>query len=627
MTDIQMECPVTRLTESSSQQEKMVSVVKRIKPTEEKKEVTPVHTVTWQNSVQNFVANQGFQEPISMPYMQSYGSIDNGNWRSRYELIKQWRTIQIPESYEYLSDYLSGEFRRWRKGDFIFINAPVGSGKTTFLEHMCGFYRALVLTNRTANWEALNQRLREKYGNNSVTVCTYQSLCNSGITSEDWDNVYDLVVCDEYQLFLSDSRFAILNQIVFTKIMNIQKAIRVFVSATGEAMNQVIFHRLLCYYKMSDQELLYRCIFYVKRYSNQRIRDVYGFSDDETVCVYISKDKGKKTFLFVDTKSRAERIKKLLEANKIKCMMMSTETKGQTRHDKLIRSECIPEDIQVVLATIVCDSGVNVRNIDRVIIYLNDPDLIIQCLGRARFENGSDHQIDVLLYDDDKDKLQNMLSSLFMQLRYYREALKEVISKRVDADFINLLKDPANEHNNWQETVYYINKINGIGLEFNWLGYVQLQNQIRNIRELLESPCPAFHKFKWLLPSLRQPPRFIYLNGSCKTEISIEEKEEDIEDIIKKSTVARFLEVVKPWIGIVFTDDSDEEREKRDAIRVMVNDLLIDFFPRRLNMRKKKLRSFQSLNQDFQQYQIPLFFQHLDGKKKVQLITVKENAL
>ncbi len=67
----------------------------------------------------------------------------------------------------YISDRISKEYENWKNGDLIFIEAPTGSGKTTFvLEHLLPYFhekgkRILYLVNRKILKKQLKKELKK----------------------------------------------------------------------------------------------------------------------------------------------------------------------------------------------------------------------------------------------------------------------------------------------------------------------------------------------------------------------------------------------------------------------------------------------------------------------------------
>ena len=342
---------------------------------------------------------------LTETYPINYSNMENKeepDWKTTQGLLNLLKTQKIPDSERFISNYLIHESINWQPNCLTFINAPVGTGKTTFAELLISSGYSLILTNRTANAKALFERLSRKMLATNFMVATYQSLVESNITAEYLDYTFNYVICDEYHLFLSDSRFARENQRVYELLMKTQKCKKIFISATSENMNSYIIRDMVNHQKLSQEELLYRCNFYFKNTSNQKIGTVYGFDNDEVVVDRITKTDAK-WMIFIDTKSHGEKLRDTLKASSIEVLLLSSEKKGTQDFANLVETEKISEKHQVVISTTVLDSGINLRNVDNMVVYLGFDEQIKQCVGRRRFDE-SYSSMDIYFYNESKSE-------------------------------------------------------------------------------------------------------------------------------------------------------------------------------------------------------------------------------
>ena len=93
--------------------------------------------------------------------------------------------------------------------------------------------------------------------------------------------------------------------------------------------------------------------------------------------------------------------------------------------------------------------------------------------------------------------------------------------------------------------------------------------------------------------------------------------ENQIEEEVRWFNIETFLEMTSEYVDEVFTNNSEDAKKRSLDVRIILNDLLLDLFPRDENSRKKKERSYKFLNLQFELFQIPLRFIELEGKKVV----------
>ena len=199
---------------------------------------------------------------------------------------------------KYITDEIGEEYKAWKPGDIIFLSAPTGSGKTTFildtlLRHCTVTKkRILYLVNRTTLKEQIDKFLHDEvspecrlyidvqlYHNieNKVLDLKYSyieteyykgykdALSDNEIAYKEekypdlaykyWGDEsggemqnclaaykkYDLVICDECHYFLSDSTFNTNTIVSYSAIQRLfRDKIRIFMSATIERIKEVI---------------------------------------------------------------------------------------------------------------------------------------------------------------------------------------------------------------------------------------------------------------------------------------------------------------------------------------------------------------------------------------------------
>lgn len=150
----------------------------------------------------------------------------------------------------YITDVISNECEKWYPGDKIFIEAPTGTGKTTFilnnfLTHCKkNGWTVNYLVPRTILKVQLERELVRIATKNlwewndvlqTITIQTYQAIENDYMLELDTD----FIVCDECHYFLCDSSYNRLTWKSFEIVMN-SKGGKIFISATMDNVKPII---------------------------------------------------------------------------------------------------------------------------------------------------------------------------------------------------------------------------------------------------------------------------------------------------------------------------------------------------------------------------------------------------
>lgn len=326
--------------------------------------------------------------------------------------------IQIGLDY----DIEKNVFDRWEPPQPIVISAQTGQGKNYFVEYILlpyveninyinnTKYKVLIISNRLALKCQVSNHIRGKadeednvekiYSYNSVAdVMTYQELLNERGYLEKVQkkkrSKYIFVICDEAHFFTSDAMFNPYTQQILSTIVSLfEKAIRIYMTATPyECLKQICEcekQMPVFYHFKRDYSYLN-----VKTYSE--IRELY---DD----IVRGVQRGEKWLIFIDDKEKCQRIKNELEAegenigislqgkdSKIgKVYAVSADSKTDDVYNMIIHEEKLVKGIQVLITTSVLDNGVNLKEIDNIVISDMNKAKCLQMVGRAR-RDGNDN--------------------------------------------------------------------------------------------------------------------------------------------------------------------------------------------------------------------------------------------
>ncbi|MDO4468067.1 MAG: hypothetical protein Q4C49_13885 [Bacillota bacterium] len=231
--------------------------------------------------------------------------------------------------------------------------------------------------------------------------------------------------------------------------------------------------------------------------------------------------------------------------------------------------------------------------------------------------------VDVYLYNESKSELEARRNELEMQLKAYKKAYRECIEKVPNANFCNKMINVTEKMNFLCESCYFVNKNNGLSLEFNYLGEYQTKIELSETNNLLHAPSSSYGKYQALIETLYFIPKFYLIGKNEKIELKPVMAKNQVDERVKLFKVETFLSLCKEanfidrrheWI-------TKEQKDLGKEMRMQINDWLVDIFERDQNSRKKKVRSVEYLNDQFKKFDIPLEFKGIDGKRVVDFIS------
>lgn len=320
----------------------------------------------------------------------------------------------------YLSDKIKKkDFVPWFKGKKIGIFAPTGMGKSSFIIcevlefcSMAGM-KILILCNRTLLHRQYDFDIAEIYERyldyiDDVEIMTYQEVAEkvkNGVDIRFMFDEYDVIICDECHYFYADSDFNSYGTYVL-----LQAIIRagyfktmIFMTATPEEVLPLIENTFKqCKKKIEKEEKEFDGM---EKY--HYVGEIYNFLDKadfsrfncyhsedvESIINAVAKS-GKKSVWFIDDKTKAEKIKKMLcETGKytsndvlILNSKIIEEGKEEQAVRKLVAGHKVPG--KVLITTSVLDNGVSIHDseVGSVVIATESKVSFLQMIGRIRAE-------------------------------------------------------------------------------------------------------------------------------------------------------------------------------------------------------------------------------------------------
>lgn len=324
----------------------------------------------------------------------------------------------------YITEIIKQEYQKWNIGDCIFLEAPTGTGKTTFiLKELLPFVKSLnmeilYLSNRFLLKEQIKKEIAEKQGLptdlawlesveelDGITVISYQKLqllCQQEGFVWEINRRYRYVVCDEIHYLLEDSAFN--PQIIWlVKFLKDISSCLICISATlGELKEWIIWEkyginvRYLGWFIINDY---FSYLMVPKQYTTTIIGDyttlhsytiparsvvekVIYYSEQEQILEIIEKcNRDEKWLVFQSNKTKAKELTKKLGDS---AALITAEDRENDTIAEIIHKGKF--SCKVLVATKLLDNGVSIKDFElkNIVIDTISRTEFIQMLGRKR---------------------------------------------------------------------------------------------------------------------------------------------------------------------------------------------------------------------------------------------------
>jgi len=393
------------------------------------------------------------------PMKQAYGQIECGNKYVNDGIGDHYKINILPACYDYKieeesdTQIIDKSIDRWEPTQTVFISAQTGRGKNHFIENTLLPYvrelnlknitnqKVLILSNRIALRLQINDRLKQGISSNDydedimlsmgdfADVMMYQGILNKvdylKSIQKSKDKSYIFVICDEAHFFTSDAMFnPYTEKILHAITTTFQNAIRVYMTATPYECLGYIRERE--WKNVGASNLLYH---FKRDYSYLNIKYYSHYDELEDIITESGKEKW---LVFIDHIEEGKRYGRSLEsllevideekedsvANS-KVYVVHAGSKRESRYQRIVASERLEKDTKVLIATSVIDNGVNLRNVQNVVV--SDVSIVkcVQMLGRARAERNE--RITLYIKRFDEKHLKKRIDQLENQRNaYYR---------------------------------------------------------------------------------------------------------------------------------------------------------------------------------------------------------------
>lgn len=327
---------------------------------------------------------------------------------------------------KYLADEIGDEYKNWKNGNIVLINAPTGSGKTTFIiekflaRELNQGRKILYLVNRKILKEQLQMEIEikankiliaanslQKTISDLIWISTYQEIEQWILRGEEYYlNQFDTVVYDEAHYFYADSNFNTHTQLSFDCLLAyFNLKLQIFMSATIDNVQLFIKGRE-DFDKDASKYLLIK-----NRYYEYRLSKDYSFVDwkffntqEEMKKIIFSNDsKKQKWLIFVDSKEVGKQLYKEFENGNNSVAYIDAEYEKDEAGNECVQSIAKHKQFNenILIATAVMDNGISIideklRNIEYFQRRLNAAQSILElydkhlnCLTYTKFYQGN----------------------------------------------------------------------------------------------------------------------------------------------------------------------------------------------------------------------------------------------
>lgn len=518
----------------------------------------------------------------------------------------------------WVTDSIGDQYKKWKKGDTVLIQAQTGTGKTWFiknvlLDHLDSYERLLFVCNRTNLKRQLKKDLLKKYNqpipetlneldsvktiNDKVTITSYHAISKTiqdGLYDKDAPmadfSLYDYIVFDECHFIFSDGSFNNKTRFCYEKIIYEQhyNIIRIFISATMMEIREPIIHCV----ESNKEKGFGLDNFDIHEYSTgvdySYVKPRY-FDKIATIINLVKNDKtNDKWLIFVsDLKNQAVPIMEALGekvCSLIKSGTMSDELNLIINNSRFSK--------KVLICTKAMDNGINIddQKLKNIVIMTWDQISFIQMLGRKRID--IDNHEEVNLYIPKKYK-----KSFYSKRNIYNLKKAEIDLLQYNPTEFNNKYDNDLKNLNWLNDVFYRDNKSG-DFKINMVGWKRLNEDIKFVEYMIEK----FEK-EGEYAFIREQLRWLGLEDQFSEsnmieEILIDDQVNTLEDYLRNLVGKELYKKEQKELQQFITKDFDnmisklQGRHKRrePGYKIINKFILMCEIPYRINSYKKSRR-------------------------------------
>lgn len=364
------------------------------------------------------------------------------------------------------------EVLQWEQGANISISSGTGAGKSFFCKNTLyeiaknSGQKILMFIHRSNCVNQFINEIKRDGKDDVIDIITYQKLESDKLRRI---NTYDLskyryLICDEFHYFFNDSSFNNKTAVSFETIINEMDCIKVFMSATGDDMNNYM-----------SKYIKDRSLPNITKYDIPKdfsfISNLTFYNNDATVeSVFIKEaiEKNQKAIVFIQS---AEKAYKLYCKFKKYCVFncgTSSKFYKYVDADKITQILNNQKFEELILITTSCfDAGINIidTELKHIIIDITDIGSLIQCMGRKRIQS-EDDKVFIYIKTINNQRLSGLRQTMRRQIEmadYFIDSgfsVPKLISKYPRTnDKTDIVYDDYMEHNGES---YYTKRVNDL---------------------------------------------------------------------------------------------------------------------------------------------------------------------
>lgn len=382
---------------------------------------------------------------------------------------------------KYLADEIGDEYKNWKNGNIVLINAPTGSGKTTFIiekflaRELNQGRKILYLVNRKILREQLEMEIEinankiliaanslQKTISDMIWISTYQEIEQWILRGEEnYLNQFDTVVYDEAHYFYADSNFNTHTQLSFDCLLTyFNLKLQIFMSATIDNVQLFIKGRE-DFDKDASKYLLIK-----NRYREYRLSKDYSFVDwkffntqEEMKKIIFSNDsKKQKWLIFVDSKEVGKQLYKEFENGNNSVAYIDAEYEKDEAGNECVQSIAKHKQFNenILIATAVMDNGISIidEKLRNIVIMADVEETFLQMLGRKREDN---EKITLYFFRRNVEYFQRRLNAAQSILKLYDKYLNCLTHTNVYLG--NICEKMQSNYGGWQQLLYFHSNI------------------------------------------------------------------------------------------------------------------------------------------------------------------------
>ncbi|WP_026561110.1 DEAD/DEAH box helicase family protein [Bacillus sp. J37] len=406
---------------------------------------------------------------------------------------------------KWVAESIGDDYKNWKKGDTVLIQAQTGTGKTWFVKNVLLDYlktgeKLLFVCNRTNLKRQLKKDLLKKYNqpipetfeelddittiDDKVIISSYHAISES-IKNEIYENenksdfgLYDYIVFDESHFIFADASFNNKNRFAYQKIVKEwhPQTVKIFISATMQEIRNPIIN---CVEK-NKKKGFGLDNFDIHEYStgiDYSYVDVKYFKNIDVITNLIKNDTSDdKWLIFVsDIEKQANILMKELSENK--CSVIKSGTQSDELNSIIKDSKF---NKKVLICTKAMDNGINIDDsmLRHIVIMTWDQISFIQMLGRKRVD--IDNAEEINLYIPKRFK-----KSFLSKLHNHNNKKKEIELLNNESAFYKKYDNDLKEFKGLNDVFYRDYKSGKI--KINMIGWKRLNEDIKFSEYMIEA--------------------------------------------------------------------------------------------------------------------------------------------